>query len=61
MARLTTLIFDHAPPPPSAQFFEQLLIFVNLYQHAKNQLFQLFILQIQTISGTHHQTRHTSF
>ena len=60
MARLPTLIFDHAPTP-SPQTFEQLLIFVTLYQHAKNQLFQLFILQIQTISGNHHQTRHTSF
>ena len=46
MARLPTLIFDHAPTP-SPQIFEQLLIFVNLYQHAKNQLFQLFILQFR--------------
>ena len=28
------------------QTFDQLLIFVNLYQHAHNHLFQLFILQI---------------
>ena len=29
--------------------FDQLLIFVNLYQHVKNQLFNLFVLKIQSI------------
>ena len=31
--RLTTHIFDHAQP----KIFDQLLIFVNLYKHAKNE------------------------
>ena len=31
--RLTTNIFDHVQP----KIFDQLLIFVNLYQHAKNE------------------------
>ena len=30
---LATSIFDHAHP----YFFDQILIYVNLYQHAKNQ------------------------
>ena len=38
MIRLTTPIFDQ----PTQKRFDQLLIFVNLYQHAINQFFHLF-------------------
>ena len=33
MTRLTTPISDHAQP----KFLDQVLVYVNLYQHAKNQ------------------------
>ena len=42
VTRLATPIFDHAHP----RIFKQLLIFVNLYQHAKNQLFHQSIQSI---------------
>ena len=45
VTRLVTPIFDHAPP----RIFNQFLIFVNLYQNAKNQLFHQSILQVQSI------------
>ena len=34
---------------PTQKTFDQLLIFVNLYQHAKNQAISLFILEIWLI------------
>ena len=37
MTRLATPISDHTHP----KFFDQLLIYVNLYQHAKNQAISL--------------------
>ena len=37
MTRLVTPTFDHTPSPPKKNFFDQLLIYVNLNQHAKNQ------------------------
>ena len=33
MTKLATPIFDHTHP----KIFDQILIYVNLYQHAKNQ------------------------
>ena len=57
----------HSPPTFQlghslhSQIFDQLLIFVNLYQHAKNKLLHLFILRIQSILESHHQTSHTHF
>ena len=46
---------------PTQKKFDQLLISLNLYQYAKNQFFHLFILQIQSILETCHQTGHTHF
>ena len=43
------------------EVFDQLLIFVNLYQHAKSQLIHLFILQIKPILETCYKTGHTYF
>ena len=37
MTRLDTPISDHTPH----QFFDQLLIYVNLYQHVKSQVISL--------------------
>ena len=34
---------------PTQKNFDQLLIFVNLHHHAKKQLFNLFILQVQSV------------
>ena len=34
---------------------------MNLYQHAKNQFFHLFIFQMQLVSESRHQTGHTHF
>ena len=36
-------------PCPPKKNFDQLLIFVNLHHHAKKQLFNLFILQVQSV------------
>ena len=44
MTRLATPFFFLTMP--TQKMFDQLLIFVNLDQHAKNQLFYLFIPQI---------------
>ena len=58
MTRLVTSTFDHA----HTKNFDQLLIFVNLYQQAKkNSLFHLFILQIKSILESHHQIDQTHF
>ena len=46
---------------PTQKFFDQLLIFVNLYQHAKKQFFHLFILEIQSILESRDQIAHTNF
>ena len=46
---------------PTQKFFDQLLIFVNLYQHAKKQFFHLFILEIQSILESRDQITHTNF
>ena len=48
-------------PSPPKKCFDELLIFVNLYQHAKNQFFHLLILQIQSILEPRHQTGNTYF
>ena len=41
MTRLATPVFDTTPihytPPTTDKFSDKLLIYVNLYQHAKNQ------------------------
>ena len=57
MTRLTTPTFDHA----HQKKIDQHLIFVNLYQYAKNQLFHLFILQIQSALESFPQTGHIHF
>ena len=36
-------------------------IFVNSYQHAKNQFFHLFILQILSVLESHHKNGHNHF
>ena len=36
VTRLAVPIFDKCPPPPK-KFFDQPLIFVIIYKHAKNQ------------------------
>ena len=41
--------------------FDQLLIFVNLYQHVKNQLFNLFVLKIQSILKSRQRTSEPIF
>ena len=46
---------------PTQKFFDQLLIFVNLYQHAKKQFFHLFVLEIQSILESRDQITHTNF
>ena len=46
---------------PTQKFFDQLLIFVNLYQHAKKQFFDLFILEIQSILESRDQIAQTNF
>ena len=46
---------------PTQKFFDQLLIFVNLHQHAKKQFFHLFILEIQSILESRDQIAHTNF
>ena len=46
---------------PTQKIFDQLLIFVNLYQHAKNQFISLFILQIPSILESHQHTGYTIF
>ena len=43
------------------EVFDQLLIFVNLYQHGKSQLIHLFILQIKPILESCYKTGHTYF
>ena len=50
MTSLATPFFDHAHP----KNFDQLLVFVNLYQHAKNQLLHLFICS--SISSSNFQS-----
>ena len=50
-------IFDHIHPKK----INQLLIFVNLYQHTKNQLFYPFIFQIQSILESHDQNGYSHF
>ena len=45
----------------SQKFFDQLLIFVNLYQHAKNQFIPSVHSQIQPILKSHNMTGHTHF
>ena len=46
---------------PTQKNFDQLLIFKNLHQQAKNQLFHLFILQIQSILVSRDQIAHVNF
>ena len=46
---------------PTKKTSDQLLIFVNLDQHVKNQFIHLSILQIQSILKSHHMTGHTQF
>ena len=46
---------------PTQNFFDQISIFVNSYQHAKNQFFHLFILQILSVLESHHKNGHTHF
>ena len=46
---------------PTQKIFGQLLVFMNMYQHAKNQLFHLFILQIESVLEPSNQTGHTHF
>ena len=49
-------------PMPTKNFFDQLLIFVNLYQHAKKiSLLHLSIIEIQSILKSNHMTRQTQF
>ena len=57
MTRLATPTFDYA----HQKKIDQHLIFVNLYQYAKNQLFHLFILQIQSALESFPQTGHIHF